>query len=327
MNSLKNLKFSIVIPCKEFDAYSVKCLESCLQLNYENFEIILLPDKKIDLNDFRYTDARIRVVPTGHVKPAAKRNIGIHDSQADFLAFIDSDAYPVKDWLANAVKYFENQEVGIIGGPNLTPPNSSAGQRISGYILSSPVSAGKFAMRYKLVGKFKDGVPVKEMPSCNLIVRRELAQRLGGFDQSLLTGEDSKFCFGVRKLGKKVVYVPDVVVYHHRRDLWKPHLKQMWIYARDKAWVIKEDFSLDKLYYSGPFLFVIFLASGSILSFFSSSFKVGFLSLLGIYFGINLINSIITDWRLSIPLSVGIVLTHISYGLGFFYGLTHKRIK
>ena len=320
-----NKKFSIIIPCKDLDPHSVKCLESCLQLDYENFEIIMLPDEKID--DLRYKDARVRIIPTGPVRPSAKRNIAIQNSQADFLAFVDSDAYPVKDWLANAVKYFDNPEAGAIGGPNLTPPGSSAGQMISGHILSSPLSAGKFAMRYRLTGKSEYGLPVREMPSCNLITRRELAQRLGGFDQGLLTGEDSKFCFGIRKLGKRVVYAPDVVVYHHRRDLWKPHLKQMWIYARDKAWVVKEDFSFDKLYYSAPFLFVIFLAIGSALSFFSPLVKMGFLSLLGVYLGINLLNSVVTDWRLSPRLFLGVILTHISYGLGFFYGLTHKRIK
>ena len=46
-------------------------------------------------------------------------------------------------------------------------------------------------------------------------------------------------------------------------------MKQMWIYARDKAWLIKEDFSIDKLYYSILSWFVLFLLIGAIISIFT----------------------------------------------------------
>ena len=43
-------------------------------------------------------------------------------AEGKYLAFIDDDAYPRKDWLKNAVKYFDSsRKIGIVGGPNLTP--------------------------------------------------------------------------------------------------------------------------------------------------------------------------------------------------------------
>ena len=61
-------------------------------------------------------------------------------------------------------------------------------------------------------------------------------KKTGGFDESFLTGEDTKVCMDiVYRQGKKLVYAPDVVVYHHRRPLFKPHLKQVRTYSRHRG--------------------------------------------------------------------------------------------
>jgi GT2 family glycosyltransferase len=289
-------------------------------LDYGNYEVILLPDEVVNLELLnKYgKNWKIKVIPTGPVKPSAKRNLGIRNTDAEVLALIDSDAYPTKNWLKNAIRYFQDDNVGAVGGPNLTPSNNTIGQKVSGLIFSSSVGAGKTALRYKVRQKFREGLPVKEMPSCNLLVRREHIVATGGFDERLLTGEDAKLCFQIRKYGKRVIYAPDVVVYHHRRHMWRSHLQQVWNYGRDKAWVIKEDFSIDKLYYSIPFCFVLFLTFGTVLSIFLPPIKVIFLFLFGLYLLIVLIASMIARFRFFPFLFLGIILTHIFYGVGFF---------
>jgi CDP-glycerol glycerophosphotransferase len=91
---------SIIIPCKEIDSYAKECVEYCKQLNYESYEVVLLPDDtSAEIED-------VKVISTGPITPGAKRNIGISNSNGELCAFIDSDAYPRKDWLINAKKYF-----------------------------------------------------------------------------------------------------------------------------------------------------------------------------------------------------------------------------
>ena len=315
------MKVSIIIPYRIFDAQTKKCFERCLNQSEKDFEIIALPDEKTTepIND------RIKIIETGPVKPSRKRNLAIKEAQGDILAFLDDDAYPVEDWLRVALRYFERDDVGGVGGPNLTPDDNSSGQKVSGYIFASPIASGAFALRYKMRYEFRKGLPVKEMPSCNLLVKREYAQKIGGFDETLLTGEDAKFCFNIRKLGKKVLYIPEAVVFHDRRHLWGPHLRQVWNYGRDKAWVIKEDFSFDKFYYFIPFLFVVSLIIGTILSLFSPIISKIFLALITIYLAIIIITSLATNFILSPLTFVAIILTHLTYGTGFFYGLTSKR--
>jgi len=303
-------KISIMVPYRVFDKYLEECLNGINKIDYDNFEVILLPDK-ITKEDKKYI-----VKETGMVKPSIKRNLGSKISKGEIFAFIDADAYPRKDWLINAVKYFKDDSVGIVGGPNLTPKNVNMWEKISGDCLSMFICSGVAAIRYKIIKGTKN---VMELPSCNLLIRKEL---FNVFDETLLTAEDTKLCFEVKKKNKKILYAPDVVIYHHRRDsLWK-HLKQMWIYGRDVAFLIKEEFSFDKLYYSLLSLWIIFLVIGGIISIFNEIIRYFFFGVILIYFVVILISCLVVNLKRSLLDFFTVILTHISYGLGFVYGLT-----
>ena len=235
-------KVSIIIPCMEIDLMTIKCIKGCLNLDYEDFEIIVLPDK----TEKRSKHEKLRIIETGKVKPSLKRNVGMKEAEGEFFAFIDSDAYPCQDWLRNAMRYFEDdtkEKLGIVGGPNLTPLDANFAEKISGHVSSNFWVSGPASIRYKIAkNQF-----VEELSSCNYISRRKASSE---YDSCFLTAEDSRFCFVCMKKGYKVFYANDVVVYHHRRDsLWK-HLKQHYIYGRDIAWLTKKEFAFHKLFYS-----------------------------------------------------------------------------
>jgi len=311
------MDISIIIPFAKWNNNADKCVKKCLKLNYKDFEIILLPDFKFN----KKFNKKVRVIETGKVKPSVKRNIGVKEAKGSIIAFIDDDAYPKKDWVNKALKYLKKDEVGIVGGPNLTPRDSSLLEKASGDIFSSFLGAGGFALRYS-AKKFKE---VNELPSCNLFVKKELFNKTKGFDTSLLTAEDAKLCFQIKKLGKKVIYAPDVVVYHHRRRLFYPHLRQVFIYGRDKAFLIKEDFSLNKLFYFFPALLVLGLIIGGILSFFNFYLKCIYLLVIFIYLILDLISSLSVNLKRSPLVFIGTLLTHISYGIGFIWGMLRKK--
>jgi len=308
-------EFSIIIATKEIDAETKKCIECCLSQTFKNFEILLMPD---------FGKAKIEkttIIETGKVKPSVKRNIAVKKAKGKFLAFVDSDAYPEKNWLNNCIKYFHDSRIGAVGGPNLTPKEDSFMQKAGGDVLASPLT-GESSVRYKIAEKRV----VDELPSCNLIVRREIFSKIQ-FEQSVLTAEDTSLCFEINKLGKKVLYVPDVIVFHHRRKLFYPHLKQMWIYGRDLAWLLKKKTypSIVFLYHSLLSWFVLFVLLGGILSFFNPLIKQIYLLLITIYLFIVLIFSIIGNLKRAIAIFPGIILTHISYGAGFIYGLISRN--
>ena len=312
-------KVSIIIPCKKIDAMTEKCVEECLKLDYDNFEIIVLADEigKSRINKFR--SKKIRIIETGEVKPAFKRNFGMKKAKGEIFASIDSDAYPEKNWLKNAVKYFDDGKIGLVGGPNLTPKESNFWEKVSGYVLANFFVSAKAGIRYRIA----KNQATHELPSCNYLSRKEISP---GYEPSFLTAEDSKFCFDIKKKGFKIFYAGDVVVYHHRRDRFGKHLKQMWIYARDIAWLTKEDFSSGKLYYALPSLFSLGFFGLLFLGLFSEGIRNLFFILAGFYLLVMFLTSVHKNLKITLAVFIVSVFTHFAYGLGWIYGiLTGKK--
>ncbi len=267
----------------------------------------------------------IMIIPTGSVKPAYKRDIALRYAKGEILAFLDDDVYPVKDWLKNALECFNDADVAAVGGPAVTPLSDSLKQTASGKIYSSFFVSGQYFYRY-VPGMKRE---VDDYPSCNLLVRRSIMLELGGFSTDFWPGEDTKLCLDItKKLGKKIIYSPDVFVYHHRRSLYLPHLKQIASYALHRGYFVKRfpETSLRFAYFI-PSLFVIFLVFGGLAELLAPGFRIIYIIVLGFYLLLTLIFSIYNKLCLIPLVFFGIILTHIAYGLYFIKGLFSKKLK
>lgn len=317
-----NPKISIIIPCKDIDALTLECIHGCIELEYENFEIIVLPDYGSNL----ITD--VKIIPTSEVSPGRKRNIGIKNSNGELLAFIDSDAYPHKDWLKNAVKHLNNPEVAAVGGPGVTPEEDSYLQKAGGYVLSS-FMVGGLANRYRTAKT----IASDDIHSCNFIVRRKVLEEIGGWDEKYWPGEDTLICLGIKRLGKKMIESPDVVVYHHRRPLFVKHLKQVSRFGLHRGFFAKQfpETSL-RLNYFFPSMFLFFIISGSIISFVENSIPFIYISILSIYLFLVLAVSLMAtaagkDVRYLPLVFTGTIATHVVYGISFIQGLGVRELE
>ncbi len=314
-------KISVIIPFKELDETAEKCIKYCQQLEYPNFDIILLPDFPLKKRFEKCMD-----MATGPVHQAVKRNIAIAQVDSAIFASIDSDAYPKKNWLKNAVQYFKDETVGAVAGPNLVMPGASKQEEAAVKIVHSKL-AGVEAAYY--IKKYNEtALEFKEAPSSNLILRRNILLKFGGYDADLPTGEDSKLGFDIRKHGYKIVYSPDVCVYHHRRPLYKPHLKRVFEQAKDKAGILREYFGADKLIYFGPALFLVWLIAGlgfSISGYMPITKYAYIFSLIfySVYVGHAAYHK--NDLKMSFLLFTGMFLTHLTYGLGFILGFFKRK--
>jgi GT2 family glycosyltransferase len=315
---------SIIVACKAIDSYTKECIRGCLQLDYPQFELLVLPDYAESLSE-----ERVQILPTGPVKPSEKRNAGVNSAKGEIVAFIDGDAYPDKDWLKNCFKYFDNPKVAAVGGPGLTPQSDNTMQRAGGEILSSFLGSGPLSFRHsaKLPRKCDD------LPTVNLIVRRLTFKEMGGFDSSHWPGEDTKFCRDlVYGLGRDALYAPDVVVYHHRRLLFRPHLKQIAGYGLHRGYFSKKfpENSRRPLYFI-PSLLVLGLPALLLLGYVDES--VRFLSLFPLiaYLLLIAIGAVVIGFKrrspnLVGPVFLGAVATHLWYGAYFLKGLFSRKI-
>ena len=285
-----------------------------------------MPDEPIAQRDSLCSGTvPIRVIPTGPVSPADKRDIAIKYAKGDIVAFIDDDAYPVKDWLKNALENFKDEEVAAVGGPAITSPLDSLRQKASGAIYSSFLVSGGFVYRYLP----KEKREIDDYPSCNLLVRKSIMRELGGFNTKFWPGEDTKLCLDITvRLGKKIIYDPGVLVYHHRRPVFVPHLKQIANYALHRGYFVKKypETSL-KLPYFIPTLFLFALTIGAILSMVSAPIRIIYSLGLSLYLISVFISSIRNGARLAPFVFFGIIFTHCTYGFYFLKGLFYQKLS
>ena len=315
-DKMKEPKAIIAIPFKEMNDDVRACIKYCLELNYKNYELVLLPDKKI-----KGSFPKTKVVPTGPIVPALKRD-KLLDIDYDLFASIDSDAYPDKDWLSNAAKIFKDKRVAAVGGPNLPPKNASLLEKAAIDVIYSRLglAVGYYVKNYK-----KNSYECKELASSNLILRKSDLVKVKGYHTKFLTGEDTILGFKLRNLGKKIIHSEDVKVYHHRRPLFWPHLSRIFKQASDKVLILLKYKGLGGMIYFVPALFVLFLVFGLIISAFNIyallvyGFIIAFYSLLVVLESLNLnsLKRMILFW-------LGLPLTHIFYGLGFLHGLIFR---
>ena len=320
---------SIVIACPRRSWMLDECLAAICQQSYANWECIVLPDGEESGPD----DPRIRFVPTGKVRPAEKRNIGIRQAKGEIVAFIDDDAYPDARWLEYAVKYFGEREIGAVGGPGVTPPGDSFLARMGGRVYDSWLVSGNYRYRYRAGGVRKD---VDDYPSCNLFVRKSVLDAIGGYRTDFWPGEDTLLCKDILDNWKRIVYDPWIVVNHHRRPLFMPHLRQLGRYAFHRGYFCKRFPSNSlKLSYFVPTLFDLYLVAWAVLvavpqpevmpfwlfALWNGFVSVPMLAYLALVFASTFsLNPLV--WLLT---ASGVFATHVWYGLRFFQGLCASK--
>lgn len=99
------MKFSVIIPVYNVEAYLQACLDSVLNQTFEDWEAICVNDGSTDnsvtiLEEYEHKDGRFKIVnqPNGGLSSA--RNTGLKAAAGDYVLFLDSD-----DWLeSNALE-------------------------------------------------------------------------------------------------------------------------------------------------------------------------------------------------------------------------------
>lgn len=310
---------SIIIPVKVVNDYIREAMQHYSKLDYDRFEILIFPDEE-SLETFPNT----KIIPSGPVGPADKRDMALQYAEGEIFAFIDDDAYPRSDWLKNAVKYFENSQVGAVGGPAVTAPEDDAWQQASGKVYESFLCSGGYTYRYLPKAERE----VDDLPSVNLIVRRDVFEQVGGYDSNYYPGEDTKLCLDIVESGKKIIYSPEVLVYHHRRRMFKQHLKQATNYAKHRGYFVKAlPKTSCKPAYFIPSLFVLGLILGPLLSCAIPILWYFYFIVIVLYLFL-LMASIrkVSSFKVWILTFLGIIATHIGYGVMFIRGLCSKEL-
>ncbi|HZL17411.1 MAG TPA: glycosyltransferase [Polyangia bacterium] len=192
------MDLSIVIPTRLREETLARCLESLRpQLAEGSAEVIVTDDGTTEathtLIESRFAFARWTRGPQRG--PAANRNHGASLATGEFVVFLDDDVDPSPKLLAA-------YRAAIQPGVNVYEGRTTCRAGLRSPLEDSPVN--------------EDG---GRLWSCNLMLRRNLLNSVGGFDEAFPYPhlEDVAFRESLTALREQIVFVPDAVVDHPPR--------------------------------------------------------------------------------------------------------------
>jgi len=152
----------------------------------------------------------------------AARNRALSLAEGRYLAFTDSDCIPADDWLENALAILERQP-----GVRVTGPVSIFRTEATSYL----AFLYEFHTAFRQEDNARKGVCV----TANLVVARETFDKVGIFNDNLMSGGDFEWNKRAQDLGIALMYAPGVLINHPSRDSLKEILRKRKRIARSDA--------------------------------------------------------------------------------------------
>ena len=187
------------------------------------------------------------------------RNRGIQEARGEYLFFTDDDVLPESNWAQVLYDAFVGYGADSVGGKVLpkwleTPPPWLVSERLRRQVWGTLALLDRGSQVIEAKAEDKNF-----LYGANMAFRKELFSKLGMFQtdlgaigSSLLRGDDTEMIGRVLKAGKKVVYIPDAVVYHKvGPERMRKEYFRRWKFSggrslarlsaqRFQAWVLRE---------------------------------------------------------------------------------------
>ncbi len=203
---------SVIIPALNEQRHIGSCLESVLNGSYsrESIELIVVDNGSSDrtVEIARAWGAKVLELPG--VTLGCLRNQGVRYARGAILAFIDADCIADSDWLEQGASSLAKEPC------------------ITGSFHDIPEEATWLEKAW-FVYRERGRCETSHINTSNLFVTKELFEQLGGFDESLVTGEDSEFSARAKRIVKvisderiRVVHLgnPKTLGEFMRREIW-----------------------------------------------------------------------------------------------------------
>ncbi len=239
---------SVILVTWNSAAYLPRCLESLAAQTFADFEIIVVDNGSTDdcVADLesRWPALNLRLARLAkNTGFAAANNLGAGLAQGEWLALLNTDAFPEPAWLENLLRAAgENPRYHFFASRQLSALDSS---RLDGDGDAYHVSglAWRWGLGYPALSRGRENREVFGACAAAALYRRDVFAQAGGFDESLFSYlEDVDLSFRLRLAGSRCLYVADAVVHHIASAslgvasdfaLYHANRNLVWIWARN----------------------------------------------------------------------------------------------
>lgn len=202
----------------------VRCLEALALQTYRDFGVVVVDDASPQPVDDAITaglrtDLHMRVLRLDdNHGPGRARNVGVRQSGAELIAFVDDDVVADPALLANHVGAYDRGEPNTIQFGPLSEPRD---WRPTPWNLWE---ARTLAFEYKRMQAGVYRPSWRQFFTGNAFVPRDLFLATGGFDEFFTRAEDIEFAYRVALAGGGVRFVPEAIGWHYAertRSSWQ----------------------------------------------------------------------------------------------------------
>jgi glycosyltransferase involved in cell wall biosynthesis len=200
------MSISIIIPTYNRAHLFTRAIESVIRQTESNWQLIVVDDGSTDTSDEvmkKYLSEKILYVKQENAGANKARNHGASLARYEYLTFLDSDDELYPDWLANFLSALKDRPAVVCCGT----------QRLEQGATREVLPKSLGPLFGNVHGKFTNG-------AC-YVIRKDLFNNIGRFDEELRSGQHTELSFRLANLitSKKVtivnIYKPLVKIYIH----------------------------------------------------------------------------------------------------------------
>jgi GT2 family glycosyltransferase len=323
---------SFLMPILNEEKTLRQCLDSLLEIEYlkEKTEILLAMGNSSDSSrtiaeEYVRTHTNIHILenPTGNT--SIGRNICMQHAIGSMLMNYSGHVMAEKNLLSVLALTLQHlpKDVAAVGCSNLSPGKQNFVGEVSGAAFLSFMGGRSFFSQ-------NAGFPTERYTdhlsfSC---YRKELVEKVGGFDPVFWCGQDYELDIRLRKAGYKIFYTPKTRVYHFKRDSVRSLWRQMYRYGFARAKMVKKHPDTLKFFHLlGPGFIL-----GSILVMVLTLLKWlplwALPCLIIAYILMSFVSMLQVTRKPSVVISsiLFYLLIHVGYGAGFLRGIVYSKL-
>lgn len=218
-------KVSVVVCAYQAESTLRGCLEALGEIDYPDYEVIVVNDGSTDATgEIASAFQGIKLIHQKNKGLSAARNVGMAEASGEIVAYTDADCMPAPEWLRFLVIALMEGHFDGVGGPNASPP-------VRGYVQAALAVAPGAPCHVML-----DNQSAEHVPGCNMAFRKDVLERIGGFDpQFRKAGDDVDLCWRLIEAGSRIAYAPAAWVWHYRRLTLPTYYRQQAGYGEAEA--------------------------------------------------------------------------------------------
>lgn len=199
---------TVIVPILNAEGYIDEFLQALLSQNYPKdlIEFILIDNGSSDKSVELAKNYPIRILHENAIKsPYAARNRGLEVASGEYIALIDANKIPHKDWLLEGITAIKEQRADLLGGAiRFSLSNSPSASNLYDSIT--------FNNNYRLVTTESGSA------AGNLIFHRTLIAKIGMFPENFRSGMDIWWTQKAVRKGFKLIYSEKAIVYCKPRN-------------------------------------------------------------------------------------------------------------